>query len=108
LPLADEAVALSISALDAVMGRCKGEADAFYLARTPPNLSADECLVMRQAYAGLLWSKQFFHYVVDDWLHGDPTMSAPPPERLDGRNKNWTHVFCRDVISVPDKWEYPW
>ena len=64
--------------------------------------------VMRQAYAGLLWSKQFYHYVVKDWLDGDPHTPPPPPQRKTGRNWEWRHVFCRDVLSMPDKWEYPW
>ncbi len=64
--------------------------------------------VARQAYAGLLWSKQFYHYVVKDWLEGDPDQPAPPPERRTGRNSDWPQVFARDVISMPDKWEYPW
>jgi hypothetical protein len=64
--------------------------------------------VARQAYAGLLWSKQFYHYVVRDWLDGDPKQPPPPVERRTGRNCKWPHVFARDVLSVPDKWEYPW
>eukprot|EP00048_Salpingoeca_helianthica_P012879 m.189737 g.189737 ORF g.189737 m.189737 type:complete len:917 (+) comp15433_c0_seq5:243-2993(+) len=107
-PVEDEASLATMEGLDAIISKRKSEADAFYIARTPPHLSPDETLVMRQAYAGLLWSKQFFHYVVSDWLVGDPTMPSPPPERKDGRNKTWKHMFCRDVISMPDKWEYPW
>ena len=64
--------------------------------------------VTRQAYAGLLWSKQFYHYVVQNWLQGDPGQPAPPPERKTGRNADWPHLFARDVFSMPDKWEYPW
>ncbi|HWA85218.1 MAG TPA: hypothetical protein VG710_03255 [Opitutus sp.] len=64
--------------------------------------------VVRQAYAGLIWSKQFYHYVVQDWLAGDPAQPPPPVERQHGRNSDWRHVFTRDVISMPDKWEYPW
>ena len=63
---------------------------------------------MRQAFAGLLWSKQFYHYVVRDWLDGDPAQPPPPAERRDGRNSEWTHLYNADVISMPDKWEYPW
>ena len=64
----------------------------------------------RQAYAGLLWSKQFYHYIINDWLFGDPEMPAPPSERLKGRNSEaeWRQLFNRDVVSMPDKWEYPW
>ncbi|HEY3754523.1 MAG TPA: hypothetical protein VGL42_00075 [Opitutaceae bacterium] len=65
--------------------------------------------VARQAYAGLLWSKQFYHYVVKDWAKGDPNQPPPPPERLKGlRNRDWQHLYARDVLSMPDKWEYPW
>ena len=64
--------------------------------------------VARQAYAGLLWSKQFYHYIVKDWLAGDPDQPKPPASRLEGRNHDWPHLFARDVISMPDKWEYPW
>jgi len=84
------------------------EADAFYAERMPSGASSDERRVMRQGYAGLLWSKQFFHYVTQHWLEGDPAQPAPPPERLGGRNGEWGHVYNRDVISIPDKWEYPW
>ena len=62
----------------------------------------------RQAYAGLLWSKQFYHYIVRDWLEGDPQQPPPPASRAAGRNADWPHLYNRDVISMPDKWEYPW
>jgi glycogen debranching enzyme len=65
-------------------------------------------MVQRQAFAGLLWSKQFYHYDVDRWLKGDPAGPEPPKERLHGRNADWTHLYNADVISMPDKWEYPW
>ena len=68
----------------------------------------EERLVARQAYAGLLWTKQFYHYVVEDWLTGDPNLPPPPESRKGGRNADWRHLFNRDVISMPDKWEYPW
>jgi hypothetical protein len=84
------------------------EADEFYGSRIPAALTDDERRVVRQAYAGLLWSKQFFHYVVKDWREGDPAQPAPPESRRSGRNHAWIHLFNRDVISVPDKWEYPW
>ena len=63
---------------------------------------------MRQSFAGLLWSKQFYHYVVEDWLDGDPAGPPPPEQRKGGRNHEWTHLYNADVISMPDKWEYPW
>jgi len=84
------------------------EADEFYDSRIPSSLSAQERPVMRQALAGLLWSKQFYHYIVQDWLQGDPLQPRPPEQRSGGRNHDWVHLFNRDVISVPDKWEYPW
>jgi hypothetical protein len=84
------------------------EADEFYAARTPPGLSEEARRVVRQAYAGLLWSKQFYHYVVREWLEGDPDQPPPPPGRERGRNHDWGHLFNRDVVSMPDKWEYPW
>jgi hypothetical protein len=84
-----------------------GEADAFYAEKIPAKLGEDERRVARQACAGLLWSKQFYHYVVENWLDGDPAQPKPPSERLSGRNHEWRHVFARDVISMPDKWEYP-
>jgi hypothetical protein len=84
------------------------EADEFYAAISPTYLSADERLVQRQAFAGLLWGKQFYHYNVRRWLRGDPLGPEPPRERLSGRNRGWTHLNNADVISMPDKWEYPW
>jgi hypothetical protein len=84
------------------------EADEFYATRLPSGAGEAESAILRQAYAGLLWSKQFFHYVVGDWLEGDPGMPKPPDSRLTGRNATWTHLFNRDLLSVPDKWEYPW
>src|SRR5207244_2091625 len=84
------------------------EADAFYAAHTPRTLTADERRVHRQACAGLFWNKQFYHYAVKEWLDGDPDQPPPPPERKQGRNQDWQHLFNRDIISMPDKWEYPW
>jgi hypothetical protein len=84
------------------------EADEFYETVVPHDLSTDAQSVMRQAFAGMLWSKQFYHYVVRDWLKGDPENPPPPEERQHGRNHEWTHLYNADVISMPDKWEYPW
>jgi hypothetical protein len=83
------------------------EADEFY-GFHPASLSADACSVQRQAFAGLLWNKQYYHFVVEQWLKGDPGQPAPPPGRAGGRNRTWFHLFNEDVISMPDKWEYPW
>jgi hypothetical protein len=84
------------------------ETDEFYDAILPPQMNGQERAIARQSYAGLLWSKQFYHYVVGNWLDGDPDQPPPPPERKRGRNSDWRHLFNRDVISMPDKWEYPW
>ncbi|MGE3775879.1 MAG: glucosidase, partial [Pirellulaceae bacterium] len=87
------------------------EANEFYAVHagdTGDGQHAEECGVARQAYAGLLWSKQFYHYVVKNWLEGDPDQLSPPDARKRGRNHDWPHLFNRDVISMPDKWEYPW
>jgi hypothetical protein len=93
---------------DTVFARRRQEADLFYDTVIPGTLDEDGRRVMRQAFAGVLWSKQFYHYHVWRWLEGDPAYPAPPPERLGGRNHEWTHLYNEDVISMPDKWEYPW
>ena len=84
------------------------EADDFYQTVIPANLSDDARSVMRQSMGGLLWSKQFYHYVVEEWLNGDSAAPKPPAERVKGRNHEWRHLYNADVISMPDKWEYPW
>ena len=84
------------------------EAGEFYAQVTPHDLSEDGALVMRQAFAGLLWSKQFYRYVVHDWLNGDPAFPPPAPQRRFGRNHEWVQLYNSDVISMPDTWEYPW
>lgn len=104
----EPALRLTPAQADALFDRRICEADEFYSERGCDQLSAAERNVIRQAYAGLIWSKQFYHYVVSDWLRGDPAMPPPPAARLQGRNADWTHLYSRDVISMPDKWEYPW
>ena len=84
------------------------EADEYYATVIPKDISADAKLVMRQSFGGLLWSKQFYHYVVKDWLEGDSATPPPPANRVNGRNSDWAHLYNADVISMPDKWEYPW
>ncbi|HET9372801.1 MAG TPA: hypothetical protein VFO19_21205 [Vicinamibacterales bacterium] len=84
------------------------EADEFYAQVIPASLSADARQVMRQSLGGLLWSKQYYHYVVRDWLVGDPGQPPPPENRRNGRNRDWPQLYNADVISMPDKWEYPW
>jgi mannosylglycerate hydrolase MGH1-like protein len=92
----------------AVLDERRREADQFYAALIPAGASDDERLVARQAFAGMLWSKEFFHYDVRRWLEGDPGSPPPPPGRWTGRNHEWLHLSNRDVISMPDTWEYPW
>jgi hypothetical protein len=84
------------------------EADEFYGSLTPAGVSDDEALVMRQAFAGMVWSQQFYHYGVARWLDGDPEQPPPPEARKTGRNAGWRHLSNRDLIAMPDKWEYPW
>jgi hypothetical protein len=83
------------------------EADEFY-SQFASKLSPEARQVQREAFAGMFWNKQFYHFVVEDWLKGDPTMPTPPESRLSGRNRTWIQLFNEDVISMPDKWEYPW
>jgi hypothetical protein len=96
------------SAFDSLFSTRIREADAFYKAIAPESLDDDSRMIMRQAFAGLLWSKQFYHFIVKDWLDGDPAYGAPPDARKGGRNSTWGHLYNADVISMPDKWEYPW
>ena len=96
------------SLVDQILLAREEEADEFYAALTPADASADEAMVMRQAFAGMMWGKQFFHYDVERWLDGDPAGPPPPPSRSSGRNHEWRHLNNRDVMSMPDPWEYPW
>ena len=91
-----------------VLSARQADADEFYGALTPPATTTDEAIIMRQALSGMLWSKQFYHYDVARWLDGDPGRPAPPAARRTGRNAAWRHLNNHDVISMPDKWEYPW
>jgi len=93
---------------DQVIAQRRAEADEFYAELTPAGASADEAMVMRQAFAGMLWSKQLFYYDVARWLDGDPTQPTPPAQRLTGRNSRWRNFDAFDIMSMPDKWEYPW
>ncbi len=93
---------------DAHIAERREEADEFYHAVYGDHLSPEAKSIARQAFAGMLWSKQHYHFVVSDWLQGDPAEPVPPPQRQHARNHDWTHLFCRDVISMPDKWEFPW
>jgi hypothetical protein len=93
---------------DALFAQRQREADDFYVGLVSEFATADEQNGARQCYAGLLWSRQFYYYAVEQWLEGDPAQPAPPPGRLQGRNAEWPHLYNRDVLSMPDSWEYPW
>jgi mannosylglycerate hydrolase MGH1-like protein len=93
---------------DHIFDERRREADEFYATVIPAALSPEGANVMRQALAGMLWTKQWFHLDVRRWLDGDPAQPAPPPARRHGRNAEWRHLYNDDVISMPDKWEYPW
>ncbi len=93
---------------DSIVNKRKTEANAFYADKQQQVTSADEKLVQRQAFAGMLWSKQYFFYSVNSWLNGDPDQVAPPQNRFKLRNHNWKHFIADDILSMPDKWEYPW
>lgn len=93
---------------DKLFNARKAEADDFYAGISQAGGNEDKMLVERQALAGMLWNKQFYYYDINHWLHGDPAQPSPPKERLNARNSKWTHFNTRDIISMPDKWEYPW
>jgi hypothetical protein len=93
---------------DDVFAARQREADEFYAQRTGAGLTDDARMVQRQAFAGLLWGKQSYHYDVQRWIDGDATQPAPDPQRRTGRNHEWNSLYNSDVISMPDKWEYPW
>ncbi|RKR83819.1 glycosyl hydrolase family 63 [Mucilaginibacter gracilis] len=93
---------------DATLLARKAEADEFYNDKQAAINNDDEKLVQRQAWAGMLWSKQFFLYDVNRWIEGDPGQPVPPKNRRHGRNHRWKHLIAGDIISMPDKWEYPW
>ncbi len=93
---------------DEIFNGCLKNADEFYAELQKDIKSDDEKMVQRQAFAGMLWSKQFFYYDIEQWLNGDPAQPAPPAQRKAGRNHEWTHLNNADIISMPDKWEYPW
>src|ERR1019366_427259 len=93
---------------DALFDARKTEATQFYTDIQQVNNNPDKCLIQRQAFAGMLWSKQFYYYDINQWIVGDPATPAPPPQRINGRNIKWGHLNTKDIISMPDKWEYPW
>jgi hypothetical protein len=108
LRLASQAVEAPFAAFGDILAERRAEADAFYAALQEGIDDPDARAVQRQAFAGMIWCKQFFHFNVRHWLEGDPTQPAPPPERRHGRNADWKHLNNADVMSMPDKWEYPW
>ncbi len=107
LRLGDDVPDLHGGFADVVAAR-RAEADEFFAALTPAGASGDEAMVLRQAVAGLMWGKQYYHYDVQRWLDGDPAGPLPPERRRGGRNREWCHVNNADVLSMPDPWEYPW
>ncbi len=108
LRLTNAALPDPMEAFDAVVEQRRGEADAFYAELQKDMSDADARAVQRQAWAGMIWSKQYYGYDIREWLAGDPLEPAPPPERRQGRNHDWLHLSNADIISMPDKWEYPW
>lgn len=93
---------------DTILNARSQEADEFYNGLQKDIADSEEQMIQRQALAGMLWSKQFYYYDLDVWLRGDPTQPAPSYERKRGRNSDWNHLHNADIISMPDKWEYPW
>ncbi|HET9402171.1 MAG TPA: hypothetical protein VFO34_14595 [Candidatus Acidoferrales bacterium] len=110
LPQSPSMLGLFGDEFDSIFKSRKSEADEFYAVcnQSRRNLSDDARNVMRQAFSGLLWNKQFYHYDVHTWLQGDPAQPPPPAERLNGRNHRWPTLFTHDVMSMPDNWEFPW
>ena len=108
LRLSNQGLPSPLQEVDAIVRRRQQEADAFYAQIHPKGASEDERRIQRQAFAGMLWTKQNYIFDVNKWLKGDNPMSPPPPDRGDVRNKHWGHLNSMRVLSMPDKWEYPW
>ncbi|WP_139362008.1 MGH1-like glycoside hydrolase domain-containing protein [Hymenobacter sp. CRA2] len=108
LRLGPPELAAPFADFDQLLQQRREEADQFYAALQSQLADADARNVQRQALAGMLWSKQFYYYDVPEWLNGDPAFPPPPEQRQTGRNAHWRHLNNADVISMPDKWEYPW
>ena len=92
----------------AIIAKRREEADEFYETIHPKQASAEERMIQRQALAGMIWGKQFYFFDVNQWIKGDNTTLVPPPSRINIRNKNWRHIHSMRILSMPDKWEYPW
>ena len=97
-----------MDSFDDIVNVRRAEADAFYHEIQNDVPDEDARLVQRQALAGMIWSKQYFYYDVPEWLNGDSAQPAPPLARMHGRNFEWKHLNNADIVSMPDKWEYPW
>ncbi len=108
LRLTKEAVGDLGDGFEAALGRARRESDEFYAASIPAVLSPEERIVMRQAFAGMIWSRQYYGYDVRRWLLGDPAQPPPPAQRRRGRNADWKNLYAGDVLSMPDTWEFPW
>ena len=108
LRLAGRGTEKPFAEFDTIFSQRLGEADKFYDTIHKSNIGADEKLIQRQALAGMLWTKQFFYYNIEQWLQGDPGLPPVPEARREGRNSEWEHLNNFDIISMPDKWEYPW
>lgn len=108
LRLAHQVIDQPLEACDAILEKAKKEADEFYNELQERVTDDDLKMIQRQAYGGMMWSKQFYYYDVERWLEGDPGRYKPPVSRKKGRNSNWKHLQNYDIISMPDKWEYPW
>jgi len=106
--LSDKEKNKPFNGFDKVVTQRMGEADAFYEELQSSITNKDARNVQRQAYAGMLWSKQFYYIDIPQWLKGDPGQPPPPSERIRGRNSEWFHLNNADIVSMPDKWEYPW
>jgi hypothetical protein len=106
--LTDQRMDDPLGSVDGIVERRKGDADAFYAAIHPARATADERMVQRQAFAGMLWSKQIYLFDVNLWLEGDNPGWPPPATRLQIRNVHWRHLNSMRILSMPDKWEYPW
>jgi len=108
LRLAKPALAEAFADFDSILGRGRRDADEFYDSLQDSSQAADARLVQRQAWAGMVWGKQYYEIDIPRWLNGDPAQPPPPPQRKLGRNRDWGHLNTGDVLSMPDKWEYPW
>ena len=108
LRLSNKSLSSPLAEVDAIIAARKEEADEFYKSIHPPQASDEEKMIQRQALAGMIWSKQFYNFDVDQWLKGDSASPPPPASRLKIRNIHWKHLNSMRILSMPDKWEYPW